>query len=186
VRSRIAFATVCIAALIACHAERVTLSRAQLGTPAARQIGSFGTPGGHRELTPSNVPEAALDDEAVLVRASGAETCIDVTLRSEQDSEVSAFAPVFVLDGARITPAIADERASTIAVPEGSKPEACAQDTLGPVAAFCVAVRTARLCAPRGARAVELRLVHPSLVYRSDVTTTHRRYELAFAWTVRP
>ena len=172
-----------VVALFGCASDRLAVKRAQLGTPAARQVGSFHTDY-HRELTPPNVDEAALDDEATLVD----DRCVDLTIRDVQDVGIVLYEPVFIVDGVRVEPSIENEKASSLILPAGAKVESgadCDQRIGMDVAAFCVVIRTARLCAPSAGNAIELKLVHPTLVNRSKVSTRVTRFWLTFAWAIR-
>lgn len=146
------------------------LARRDVGTPRARQADVFETPTGyHHEAI--LYPYDRVVDEATLISAPPGDTCIAVTMRSVDDIAIGDYAPVIVVNHERLTPTIAGEQADG---------ETCADNV-------CTTTRRARLCAKplttsQGAQ-IELRMVHPYLVYRSDVVANRvERYELVFTW----
>ena len=129
------------------------LARRDVGTPRARQADVFETGYHHEAIL---YPYDRVVDEAMLISVPPADTCIAVTMRSVGDIAIADYAPVIVVNHEPLTPTIAGEHADR---------ETCADNV-------CTTTRRARLCAKPSTASreaqIELRMVHPYLVYRSD------------------
>ncbi|HEY5926862.1 MAG TPA: hypothetical protein VIV11_34485 [Kofleriaceae bacterium] len=150
---------------MACAQPR--LARRDVGTSRATQQDVFETGYHHEAIL---YPYQHVLDEATLLSVPPSVACIALTLRDVYDNPLADFDPIIVIDGERLRPTIAGGLAER---------GACMADV-------CMTTRRARLCAAvpptlRGDR-IELRMVHPYLVYRSDVTGRRTRYELVFTW----
>jgi post-segregation antitoxin (ccd killing protein) len=78
----------------------MTLDRRQIAAGGARLTGYFATEsGGHFEVVPDGISSDALLDEAVLVRASAGEVCVELTLRSDRDHPVDDYTMTWLIDG---------------------------------------------------------------------------------------
>jgi hypothetical protein len=139
--------------LVGCTKQTMIGSHAQLGTLAARQVGSFHTVG-HRELTPPNIEESVLDHEATLVN----DRCVQLVLRDQQDWTITDYAPLLVVDGDKVETTISDEHTRLRVLLGSAHAEQC--DNIGglsaSVVAYCLTERAAKLCGSTSGREIDL------------------------------
>lgn len=182
---------ICAACSLGPAASRAKLRRGQLATERARVTGIFGTEsGGHFERAPEGVSPSAVLDEAVLVSATPPEVCVELLLRASHDAPIESYEMTLSIDGEPAAPpAITSQRQVTYDYrPTGERaavvdPAACDRRCQDERGLLRVVERSGRLCGPvaRPPREVTLRLIHPTLSFRSPYSGRHR-YQLLLAW----
>ena len=189
------------ATAVACAGPKIsrTIGPQQIGTKYANLSGYFATgkaaPGGRQEeMTPSNIEHSVLLDEALLAKVDGAETCMDLTIRTEStyDEPLAQLGLKCTIGAASNQAVVEDERVSVTEFSySGMAPvflaEGIAADRYLGLSleqptekVFRVVTRQGRVCCGLPpANNVLLELVN-----RRRHASSYK-YKLAFAWTVR-
>ncbi|MCB9563047.1 MAG: hypothetical protein H6708_21790 [Kofleriaceae bacterium] len=197
----LALAVAATGLVAACAGPKVSrsITTAQLGTRYARITGYFATakaaPGGrHEEDVPGDLQHDLILDEATLMTAGPAETCIDVVVRTESqhDEPLEQLAPSCAVGGASAAVVVDDETlrvvdysyegmAPVIQVEGVAAAEYAALAVSQPAAkSFRVVERRARICCgAAGGKTVTLALDNA----RREVAGYD--YSLTFEWVTR-